>query len=91
MTIVSGKPGDDVRPGTSRRPKNEAHVFLAIGGELGCYSARVPELPAILITGQSLAELTARDREAIRLYWESAYADLSPTSTLREIEVELSA
>jgi hypothetical protein len=29
--------------------------------------------------------------EAIRLYWESARADLSPTSMLREIEVELPA
>ncbi len=43
----------------------------AIEGEPGSYSAYVPELPAILVTGQSLDELTARAREAIRLYWDS--------------------
>ena len=64
---------------------------LAIEGEPGSYSAHVPELPAILVTGQSLDELTSRAREAIRLYWESVHTDLSPTSTLREIEVDLPA
>jgi predicted RNase H-like HicB family nuclease len=49
----------------------------------------VPELPAILITGQSLDELTVRASEAILLYWESVHTSLSPTSMLREIEVEL--
>jgi hypothetical protein len=29
--------------------------------------------------------------EAIRVYWESTRTDRSPTSTLREIEVELPA
>ena len=62
---------------------------LAIEGEPGGYSAYVPELPAILVTGQSMEELTVRAREAIRLYWEAIRGDLSPTSTLREIEVEL--
>jgi predicted RNase H-like HicB family nuclease len=61
---------------------------LAIEGEPGSYSAYVPELPAILVTGRSLDELTARAREAIRLYIESIRADISPTSTLREVEVE---
>ena len=65
--------------------------FLAVEGEPGSYSAYVPELPAILVTGQSLDELTIRAREAIRLYWESVRADLSPTSILREVEVELPA
>ncbi len=64
---------------------------LAIEGEPGSYSAYVPELPAILVTGQSLDEITVRAREAIRLYWESVRTDLSPTSILREIEVELPA
>jgi hypothetical protein len=31
---------------------------LAIEGEPGCNSAYVPELPATLVTGQSLGELT---------------------------------
>ena len=48
-------------------------------------------LPGILVTGQSLDELTSRAREAIRLYWDSVRTDLSPTSTLREIEVDLPA
>jgi predicted RNase H-like HicB family nuclease len=62
---------------------------IAIEGEPGSYSAYVPELPAILVTGQSLDELTTRAREAICLYWESVRADLSPGSMLCEIEVEL--
>ena len=32
------------------------------------YSAYVPELPAILVTGRSVEELTGRAAEAIRLY-----------------------
>ncbi len=38
---------------------------LAIEGEVGSYSAYVPELPTILVTRQSLGELTARAREAM--------------------------
>lgn len=64
---------------------------LAIEGEPGSYSAYVPELPAILVTGTSLDELTARAAEAIRLYLESIRTDISPASMLREIEVELPA
>jgi predicted RNase H-like HicB family nuclease len=64
---------------------------LAIEGEPGSYSAYVPELPTVLVTGSSLDELTARAREAIRLYLESIRADVSPTSMVREIEVELPA
>jgi predicted RNase H-like HicB family nuclease len=48
---------------------------LAIEGEPGSYSAYVPELPAILVTGQSLDELTARAHEAIRLYWDAIHTD----------------
>jgi len=64
---------------------------LAIEGEPGSYSAYVPELPAILVTGGSLDELTGRAHEAIRLYLEFIRADISPGSILREIEVELPA
>jgi predicted RNase H-like HicB family nuclease len=39
---------------------------LVIEGDSGGYSAYVPELPAILVTGQSLEELTTRAAEAIR-------------------------
>ena len=38
---------------------------------------------------KSIEDLTARATEAIGLYWESLHADWSPTSTIREIEVEL--
>jgi predicted RNase H-like HicB family nuclease len=64
---------------------------LAIEGEPGSYSAYVPELPTILVTGGSLEELTARASEAIRLYWDAVRAGVSPASMLREIEVELPA
>jgi predicted RNase H-like HicB family nuclease len=64
---------------------------LVIEGEFGSYSAYVPELPAILVTAQSLDELTNSAAEAIRLYWDTMRTDLSPTSILREVEVELPA
>jgi predicted RNase H-like HicB family nuclease len=64
---------------------------LVIEGDPGGYSAHVPELPTILVTGRSMDELTARAAEAIRVYWESTRTGRSPTSTLREIEVELPA
>ena len=60
------------------------------GGSRG-YSAYVPELPSILVTGTSIEDLTARAKEAIRIYCDTLHADRSPTSTLREIEVELPA
>ena len=53
------------------------------------YSAYVPELPAILVTGRSTEELTVRAAQAIKVYWEVLHADRSPTSTVCEIEVEL--
>src|SRR5277367_2562662 len=34
------------------------------------YSAYVPELSSIVMTGSSMDELTARAREAIRICWE---------------------
>ena len=64
---------------------------LAIEGVPGSYSAYVPELPAILVTGTSLDELTVRAQDAIRLYLECMRADISPASILREIEVEVPA
>ncbi len=64
---------------------------LVIEGDSSGYSAYVPELPTILVTGQSLEELTARASEAIRIYWDTVSSDRSPTPTLREIEVELLA
>jgi predicted RNase H-like HicB family nuclease len=54
-------------------------------------SAYVPELPTILVTGRSVEELTARAAEAIRLYWGEHTPYPSPTSTFREIELELPA
>ncbi len=64
---------------------------LVIEGDPGGYSAYVPELPTILVTGRSLEELTARAAEAIRVYWENLQTDRSPTATVPEIEVELPA
>jgi predicted RNase H-like HicB family nuclease len=49
----------------------------------------VPELPAILVTGRSVEELTRRATEAIQMYWESVQAEASPTAFLKEIEVEI--
>jgi len=66
------------------------YSLIIEGYETG-YSAYVPELPTILVTGQSMDELTGRAKEAIRLYWSSLSADRSPTSLLTEIEVELPA
>lgn len=55
------------------------------------YSGYVPELPSILVTGGSVEELMTRAQEAIKIYWEVLGAERSPTSELREIEVELPA
>jgi predicted RNase H-like HicB family nuclease len=62
---------------------------LVIEGDPKGYSAYVPELPSILVTGQSMEELTARAGDAIRAYWEHMRTERSATSTLREIEVEV--
>ena len=67
------------------------HYSLVIEGEEGSYSAYVPELPAILITGKAMNELTARAVEAIKLYLSTTREDPSPTAVTREIEVELPA
>lgn len=64
---------------------------LVIEGGPGGYSAYVPELPTILVTGCSLEDLSARAAEAIRLYFETVRAELTPSSLVREIEVEIPA
>jgi predicted RNase H-like HicB family nuclease len=64
-------------------------LSLIIEGDADSYSAYVPEIPTIVVTGNSMEELTARAREAIQLYWEALHTDRSPGSTVREIEVEL--
>lgn len=62
---------------------------LVIEGDASGDSAYVPELPTILVTGNSIEELTARAKEAVLIYWETLHTDRSPGSTVREIEVEL--
>jgi predicted RNase H-like HicB family nuclease len=62
---------------------------LLIEGEESGYSAYVPELPAILVTGKSIDELTIRAVEAVQLWWESSDLNASPTAMRAEIEVEL--
>ena len=64
---------------------------LVVEGDAGGYSAYVPELPTILVTGDSMDELTARAKEAVQLYLETVSGDRSPTAMLREIEVEVPA
>ena len=63
--------------------------MLVIEGKPGGYGAYVPELPAILVTGRSIEELTSRAGEAIRIYLEEVDVERSPAAILREIEVEL--
>jgi hypothetical protein len=46
-------------------------------------------LPAILVTGKSIDELTTRVVEAIQLWWESSDLNASPAALRTEIEVEL--
>jgi len=62
---------------------------LLIEGDESGYSAHVPELPTILVTGKSVEELTRRASEAIRLYWETTHAEVSSTAFRKEIDVEL--
>jgi len=64
---------------------------LVVEGDESGYSAYVPELPTILVTGGSMDELTGRAIEAIRVYWSAVQADRSPTSLVKEIEVDLPA
>jgi predicted RNase H-like HicB family nuclease len=50
---------------------------LLIEGDESGYSAAVSELPAILVTGKSVNELTIRATEAIQLWWESSDLEAS--------------
>jgi predicted RNase H-like HicB family nuclease len=45
---------------------------LLIEGDESGYSAYVPELPTILVTGKSIDELIPLAAEAIQLWWECA-------------------
>jgi predicted RNase H-like HicB family nuclease len=81
-------PSDPETDGGKGAEEVTRRYSLAIeGDEAGGYSAHVPELPAILVTGKSLDDLTARAAEAIQVYWEEIAAERSPTSVVREIEV----
>ena len=62
---------------------------LVIEGDERGYSGYVPELPTVVVTGKSIEELTVTAKEAVRLYWEELRSDRSPSSMVREIEVEL--
>ncbi|MCU0246988.1 MAG: type II toxin-antitoxin system HicB family antitoxin [Bryobacter sp.] len=64
---------------------------LVIEGDSESYSAYVPELPTILVTGRSKQELRERAAEAIRLYWETVFCDPSATAIREEIVVDLPA
>ena len=62
---------------------------IVVEGEPGSYSAYVPELPSIVITGETPAEVVTRAGEAIRFYFEFMDSERSPTAMVQEIEVEL--
>ena len=62
---------------------------LVIEGSASSFSAYAQELPTILVTGRSLRELSSRASEAIRVHLQTVRAERSPTSMVREIEVEL--
>jgi predicted RNase H-like HicB family nuclease len=62
---------------------------LVIEGDEAPYSAYVPELPTILVTGRTMDELTARAAEAIQAYWQAVRGDWPVTGIVQEIEVEL--
>jgi predicted RNase H-like HicB family nuclease len=64
------------------------YSLLFEGDESG-YSAHVPELPAILITGKSIEELRRRAAEAIQMWWEESRPAESKTAMRAEVEVEL--
>ena len=46
---------------------------LIIEGDAAGYSGYLPALPTILVTGSSIEELTARAKEAVRIYWETLH------------------
>jgi predicted RNase H-like HicB family nuclease len=64
---------------------------LVIEGDSNGYSAYVPELPTILVTGASLEEIDTLATEAIRLYFENVDRDQAPAVMVHQIEVDLPA
>ena len=62
---------------------------LLIEGDESGYSAYVPELPTILVTGQTVEQVRQRAVEAVQLWWESSAPDTSANAFRTEIEVEL--
>lgn len=74
-----------------RKTRHDRNYSLVMESGPSGFSGYIPELPSILVTGNSDDELTARAAEAIQIYWEVLRAERSPTSELREIEVELPA
>jgi predicted RNase H-like HicB family nuclease len=62
---------------------------LVIEGGPGSYSAYVSELPTILVTGKTEAELLRHADEAIKFFMEEVGPDPSTSAVVREIEVEL--
>jgi predicted RNase H-like HicB family nuclease len=64
---------------------------LVIEGDSKGYSAYVPELPTILVTGASLEEIDSLATEAIRIYLENAPREQPPEVMVHQIEVELPA
>jgi predicted RNase H-like HicB family nuclease len=54
--------------------KTNRKCSLVTEGGVGSYSAYVPELPTILVTGHSIDELTARATEAVGIYLGSPVA-----------------
>ena len=48
---------------------------LVIEGDSTGYSAYVPELPTIIVTGRTMEELTTRAAAAVCIYWESVRVD----------------
>ncbi len=61
---------------------------LVIEGDPTGYSAYVPELSTVLVTGRSVKELAGRAAEAIRVYWESVRIDQTGSDCLVEINVQ---
>jgi predicted RNase H-like HicB family nuclease len=64
---------------------------LVIEGDESGFSAHVPELPTILVTGKSIDEITRRANEAIQIWWEASQPLASATAVHTEIQVELPA
>ncbi|MBM3762955.1 MAG: hypothetical protein FJW36_22235 [Acidobacteria bacterium] len=62
----------------------EQKFSLMIEGDEGGFSAYVPELPTILVTGRTLCELLSRAAEAIGIYRDTIERNPSSASTQLE-------